>query len=135
MPSQTLDHVASVVSEVVDGQNRIAILEAYGPTTRGTVPYHPQMLVKVLFYAYAVEVPASWQIAWKLEEDVTFRVLAANQRPDFRTISDFRQEHLAALAKLFVQVLTRCQRAGLVTLGHLALDGTKVTANPRSIRP
>jgi hypothetical protein len=87
------------------------------------------MLVKVLLYAYAVGIPASRQIARELEEDVAFRVLAANQRPDFRTISDFRKQHLAALTDLFVQVLRLCQRAGLVKLGHIALDGTKVKAN------
>jgi hypothetical protein len=86
-------------------------------------------LVKVLLYAYAVGIPASRQIAQKLEEDVAFRVLAANQRPDFRTLSDFRKQHLPALADLFVQVLQLCQRAGLVKLGHIALDGTKVKAN------
>jgi hypothetical protein len=85
--------------------------------------------VKVLLYAYAVGIPASRQIARKLEEDVAFRVLAANQRPAFRTLSDFRKQHLPALAELFVQVLKLCQRAGLVKLGHIALDGTKVKAN------
>ena len=73
--------------------------------------------------------PASRQIARELEENVAFRVLAANQRPDFRTISDFRQQHLVALTDLFVQVLTLCQKAGWMKLGHLALDGTKVQAN------
>lgn len=123
------DHLAYVVSEVVEELDLTAIVEAYGQTTRGTVPYHPRMLVKVLFYAYAVGVPASRQMARKLDEDVAFRVLAANQRPDFRTLSDFRKQHLAALADLFVQVLTLCQRAGLVKLGHIALDGTKLKAN------
>lgn len=87
------------------------------------------MLMQGLLYAYAVGIPASRQIARELEEDVAFRVLAANQRPDFRTLSDFRKQHLAALGDLFVQVLTLCQKAGLVTLGHIALDGTKVQAN------
>jgi hypothetical protein len=76
-----------------------------------------------------VEIPASRQIAKELDEHVAFRVLAANQRPDFRTISDFRRQHLAALADLFVEVLTLCRRAGLVPLGHIALDGTKLQAN------
>ena len=85
--------------------------------------------MKVLLYAYAVGVAASRQMARELEEDVAFRVLAANQRPDIRTISDFRTQHLAALTTLFVQVLRLCQRAGLVKLGHIALDGTKLQAN------
>lgn len=74
-------------------------------------------------------IPASRQIARELEENIAFRVLAANQRPDFRTISDFRQQHLAALTDLFVHVLKLCQRAGLVKLGHVALEGTTVQAN------
>ncbi len=74
-------------------------------------------------------IPASRQIARELETDVAFRVLAANQRPDFRTLSDFRQQHLTALTDLFVQVLKLCQRAGRVKLGHIALDGTKIKAN------
>jgi len=74
-------------------------------------------------------VPSSRQIARRLHEDIGFRVLAANTTPDFRTISDFRKQHLPALRGLFVQVLTLCQHAGLVTLGHIALDGTKLKAN------
>jgi transposase len=123
------DHLAYFVSDLVDELNLTPLLATYGGVTRGTVPYHPQLLVKVLLYAYAVGIPASRQIARKLEEDVAFRVLAANQRPDFRTLSDFRKQHLPALAELFVQVLQLCQRAGLVKLGHIALDGTKVKAN------
>jgi transposase len=122
-------HLAYFVSDLVDDLNLAPILKTYGGVTRGTAPYHPRMLVKVLLYAYAVGIPASRQLARELEEDVAFRVLAANQRPDFRTISDFRKQHLAALTDLFVQVLKLCQRAGLVTLGHIALDGTKVQAN------
>ena len=122
-------HLAYFLSDLVEELNLTPILTTYGGVTRGTVPYHPRMLVKVLLYAYAVGVPASRQIARELEEDVAFRVLAANQRPDVRTISDFRQQHLAALTDLFVQVLRLCQRAGLVKLGHMALDGTKVQAN------
>lgn len=122
-------HLADVVSDVVDALDLKAVLTTYGGVTRGAAPYHPRMLVKVLFYAYAVGIPASRQIAREREENVAFRVLAANQQPDFRTISDFRQQHLAALTGLFVQVLKLCQRAGLVTLGHIALDGTTLQAN------
>jgi len=123
------DHLAYFLADLVEALNLQPILASYGGVTRGTAPYHPQLLVKVLLYAYAVGIPASRQIARKLEEDVAFRVLAANQRPDFRTLSDFRKQHLPALADLFVQVLKLCQRAGLVKLGHIALDGTKVKAN------
>ena len=95
-------HLADVVSDVVDALDLKAVLTTYGGVTRGEAPYHPRMLVKVLFYAYAVGIPASRQIAREREENVAFRVLAANQQPDFRTISDFRQQHLAALTGLFV---------------------------------
>jgi transposase len=123
------DHLAYFLSDLVEEWNLAPILATYGRVTRGTPPSHPQLLVKVLLYAYAVGVPASRQIAKKLEEGVAVRVLAANQRPDFRTLSDFRNQHLTALADLFVQVLKRCQRAGLVKLGPIALDGIKVKAN------
>ncbi len=83
----------------------------------------------MLLYAYAVGVPASREIPRRLQEDVAFRVLAANTTPDFRTLSDFRKQHLEALRGLFVQVLRLCQRAGLVKLGPIALDGTKLKAN------
>ena len=119
------DHLAYFVADLVEALNLAPILATYGGVTRGSAPYHSQVLVN----AYAVGMPASGQIAGKLEEDVAFRVLAANQRLDFRTLSDFRKQHLTALANLFVQILQLCQRAGLVKLGHIALDGTKVKAN------
>jgi transposase len=123
------DHLAYFVADLVEDLDLKPILTTYGNLTRGTVPYDPRMLVAVLLYAYAVGVPASRQIARRLHEDIAFRVLAANTTPDFRTISDFRKQHLVALRGLFVQVLRLCQHAGLVTLGHIALDGTKLKAN------
>src|SRR5215831_8572117 len=123
------DHLAYFLSDLVEELNLKPILATYGGVTRGTAPYHPQLLVKVLLSAYAMGIPASRQIARKLEEDVAVRVLAANQRPDFRTLSDVRKPHLPALASLVVQVLQFCQRAGLVKRGHLALEGTNVKAN------
>ena len=86
-------------------------------------------MVKVLLYGYCAGVASSRRIAQRLHEDIAFRVLAANNTPDFRTISDFRKDHLKALAGLFHQVLELCRRAGLVKLGHVALDSTKVPAN------
>ena len=83
----------------------------------------------MLLYGYCIGVPSSRRMAQRLHEDIAFRVLAANNTPDFRTISDFRKDHLAALSGLFLQLLVFCQRAGLVKLGHVALDGTKVRAN------
>ena len=87
------------------------------------------MVAKVSLYGYCIRVASSRRIAKRLHVDVAFRVLAANNTPDFRTISDFRKDHLAALSDLFLQVLALCRRAGLVKLGHVAPDGTKVRAN------
>jgi transposase len=122
-------HLAYFVSDVVDHLDLSAIMEHYAKEERGYPPYHPRMMVKVLLYAYCIGVPSSRKIARRLEEDVAFRVLAANNTPDFRTISDFRKDHLKALAGLFLQILKLCQKAGLVRLGHVALDGTKIRAN------
>ena len=105
------------------------ITSRYEQERRGGPPYHPRMMVKVLLYGYCIGVASSRRIAQRLHEDIAFRVLAANNTPDFRTISDFRKDHLAALTGLFLQVLALCQRAGLVKLGHVALDGAKVRAN------
>ena len=87
------------------------------------------MMVKALLYGYCAGVASSRRIAQRLHEDIAFRVLAANNTPDFRTISDFRKDNVDALSGLFVQVLASCQQAGPVKLGHVALDGTKVKAN------
>ena len=123
------DHLAYFISDVVDQLDLSEITARYEGERRGGPPYHPTMMVKVLLYAYCVGVPSSRRIATRLHEDIAFRVLAANNTPDFRTISDFRKDHLAALSGLFLQVLLLCQREGLVKLGHVALDGTKVRAN------
>lgn len=122
------EHLVYFISDVVDQLDLSAIWSRY-EGERGYPPYHPGMMVKVLLYAYCIGVPSSRRIAKRLEEDIGFRVLAANNTPDFRTISDFRKEHLAALSALFLEVLKLCRRAGLVKLGHVAIDGTKVKAN------
>jgi transposase len=123
------DHLAYFISDVVDQLDLLAITERYQYEERGYPPYHPVMMVKVLLYAYCIGVPSSRKIEKRLEEDIAFRVLAANNTPDFRTISDFRKDHLKALSGLFLQVLKLCQKAGLVRLGHVSLDGTKIKAN------
>ena len=105
------------------------ITDRYDRERRGGPPYNPRMMVKVPLYAYCVGVPSSRRMARRLHEDIAFRALAANNAPDFRTISDFRKDHLGALSGLFLQVLMLCQREGLVKLGHVALDGTKMRAN------
>ena len=123
------DHLGYFISDVVDQLDLSEVTARYEGERRGGPPYNPKMMVKVLLYAYCVGVPSSRRIASRLNEDIAFRVLAANNTPDFRTISDFRKNHLEALAGLFLQVLLLCQHEGLVKLGHVALDGTKVRAN------
>ena len=114
------DHLAYFVSDVVDQLELSEITARYERESRGGPPYHPRMMVKVLLYGYCVGVASSRRIAQRLHEDIAFRVLAANNTPDFRTISDFRKDNLDALSGLFLQVLALCRRAGLVTLGHVA---------------
>ena len=118
--------VRDLAREVLD---LTAIERTYSRDPRGLPPYHPAMLVALLLYAYTQGIYSSRRIARACEERVDFMALTAMQRPDFRTISDFRKKHLAALSGLFVQVLALCRDAGIVKLGHVALDGTKVPAN------
>jgi transposase len=124
------DHPAHLIRELVREELDLsAILAAYERELRGFPPYHPAMMVALLLYAYSRGVYSSRQIARSCEERLDFMAVTALQRPDFRTISDFRRRHLAALAGLFAQVLALCRAAGLVKLGHVALDGTKLLAN------
>jgi transposase len=101
----------------------------YEEEERGQPPYHPRMMTKILLYGYCVGVFSSRRIEKKLREDVGFRVLAAGNEPDFRTISDFRKLHLTALQALFDQVLRITLQAGTMKLGRVILDGSKVKAN------
>jgi transposase len=122
-------HVAHFVRDTVrSGLDLGPILESYGEE-RGYPPYHPEMMVALLLYAYSQGVYSSRRIARGCEERLDFAAVTAMQRPDFRTISDFRKRHSEALRGLFVQVLQLCREAGLVKLGHVALDGTKIKAN------
>jgi transposase len=121
-------HLARFVSDLVDDLDLTAIEDTYAEE-RGYPPYHPRMMVTVLLYAYCTGTYSSRKIAARLEDSVAFRFLAAENQPDFRTISDFRQRHSAALAALFIQVLRVCRQAGLVKLGRVAIDGTRMKAN------
>ena len=125
------DHLALFLSDVVDqALDLTPILATYETGEgRGQPPYHPVLLVKLLLYAYCTGKPSSRKIEQATYDEVPYRVLAANQHPDHDTLAAFRQEHLQTLAGLFRQVLALCQQAGLVKLGHVALDGTKVLAN------
>jgi transposase len=123
------DHLAYFVSDVVDELDLSAIESVYEKEERGQPPYHPRMMTKILLYGYCVGVFSSRRIERKLTEDVGFRILAAGNEPDFRTISDFRKLHLAALQGLFDQMLQIALRAGTMKLGQVMIDGSKVKAN------
>jgi transposase len=122
-------HLAYFVSDVVDQLDLSAITTVYEDEERGYPPYHPVMMTKVLVYAYCVGVFSSRKIQRRLSEDVAFRVLAAGNEPDFRTIADFRKTHLAALKGFFEQVLRLARELGAPRVGRVALDGSKVKAN------
>src|SRR5438093_869281 len=121
-------HLARFVREVVATLDLRAIEDTY-TEERGNPPYHPRLMVTLLLYAYSTGTYSSRRMAAKLWDDVAYRYLAAENVPDFRTLSDFRKTHGPALNGLFVQVLKLCAEAGLVTLGRVAVDGTKVKAN------
>src|SRR6516225_3073633 len=123
------NHLAYCVSDVVDQLDLAAIEAVYEEEDRGQPPYHPRMMTKILLYGYCVGVFSSRRIQKKLVEDVGFRVLAAGNEPDFRTISDFRKQHLAALQGLFDQVLQIALQAGTMKLGRVVLEGSEVKAN------
>jgi transposase len=122
-------HRAHLVRELVRNELDLSAILAEYDEARGQPPYHPAMMVALLLYALTQGLYASRRIAKACEERLDFMAVTGLQRPDFRTISDFRQRHLAALGALFVQVLQLCRTAGLVRLGHVALDGTKLAAN------
>jgi transposase len=122
-------HLAHFVRDLVrESLDVSAILKPY-TEDRGCPPYDPTMMTALLLYAYSQGLYASRRIAKACEERVDFMAVTARQSPDFRTISDFRKRHLPALGGLFTQVLQLCQKAGLVRLGHVALDGTKIRAS------
>jgi transposase len=125
----TEDHLVYFVSDVVEQLDLSAIHAVYAEERRGQPPYDPLLLTKLLVYGYCTGVFSSRKIAKRLQEDIPFKVLAAGNEPDFRTISDFRKIHLEALQGLFEQVLHIAMEAGAVKLGRVSLDGTKVKAN------
>ena len=122
-------HLAYFILDVVETLDLSEIYASYDGSRGGRPGFDPRLLVALLVYGYCVGLTSSRKIEKATYESVPFRVLAANQHPDHATIADFRRRHLEALARLFVQVLRLCEKAGLVRLGHVALDGTKVRAN------
>ena len=124
------EHLALYVSDVVDALDLSAIMSSYEEgDPRGRPPYHPGMMVKLLIYGYCVGKMSSRKIERATYDDVGFRVLSCNQQPDHDSIAEFRKRHLKELGQLFLQVLQLCQRAGLVKLGQVAIDGSKIKAN------
>jgi len=122
-------HPAHLIRDIVREELDLgAILSTY-TEARGFPPYDPGMMVALLLYAYSQGVYSSRRIARGCQERLDFQAVTALNQPDFRTISEFRRRHLKALSDLFVQVLALCQKAGLVGLGHVAVDGTKLRAN------
>lgn len=123
------DHLANFISEMVDELDLSPILEDYDNSEGGQAPFHPVMMTKLLVYAYCVGVMSSRKIELNTYEVVPFRMLSADQHPDHDTISEFRKRHLTAFGYIFLAALQLAQKAGLVKLGHVALDGTKIKAN------
>lgn len=121
-------HPARFVSELVDEMLDLGPIYASYIEASGAPPYHPRLMLKLLIYAYATGVTSSREIERRCATDVAFRFLSGNVAPDYRSISRFRRRHLKAIKVLFVQVLRLCGKAGLVKLGRVAVDGTKVRA-------
>src|SRR3990172_11804381 len=122
-------HLAHFVRETVREELDLSAIMAEYAEERGYPPYHPAMMVALLLYGYSRGVYSSRALARGCEERVDVMAVTAMNRPDFRTIAEFPRRHLKALGDLFLQVFKLCRAAGLVKLGHVALDGTKVQAN------
>ena len=134
------NHLAYFVSDVVDQLDLSAIESMYEAEERGPPPYHPRMMTKILIYGYCVGVFSSRKIQKRLVEDVAFRMLAAGNQPDFRTVSDFRKLHLRALQELFRQVLRitladRDDEAGAGSVGREQGKGQREQAQGHELRP
>jgi transposase len=123
------NHLVYFLLDVISQMNLQPILQPYQAEERGQPPYHPTMLTTLLLYGYATGTFSSRRLMSRCETDAAFRVIVGEDIPDFRTISDFRKRHLTALEGLFVEVLKLCAKAGLVKVGRIALDGSKVKAN------
>ena len=123
------EHLVYFVSDVVDQLDLSAMHAVYGEEKRGQPPYNPRMMTKLLVYGYCTGVFSSRRIQKRLQEDIPFKVLAAGNEPDFRTISDFRKIHVGVLQGLFEQVLEMALEVGAVKVGRVTVDGTKLKAN------
>jgi transposase len=123
-------HLALFISDVVESLDLGEILRSYeSGDGSGRPPYHPAMMLKLLVYGYCTGKVSSRKLEQATYEDVAFRVLACDAHPDHSIIAEFRDRHLEALGELFLQVLKLCEKTGLVKLGHVAIDGTKLKAD------
>ncbi len=122
-------HLARFIADVIEELDLGLVYRSYEGDGRGLAAYEPAMMVRLLLYGYCVGVVSSRKMERATHEEVAFRYLSADTHPDHDTIAAFRKRHLEALAGLFVQALRLCQKAGLVKLGHVAIDGTKIKAN------
>jgi len=123
------DHEARFISDVVENMLDLSCVYDSYTEASGAPPYDPAMMLKLLLYAYSIGITSSREMERRCHVDVAFRWLSANAAPDYRSISRFRRRHLRAIDALFVQVLALCAEAGLVRLGRVALDGTKLRAS------
>jgi transposase len=123
------NHLAYFVSDVVNALDLSAMDAVYEKEMRGQPPYDPRLMTKLLVYGYCTGVFSSRRIQKRVQEDIPFKVLAAGNEPDFRTISDFRKIHIKTLQNLFEQVLAMALECGAIKLGRVSLDGTKLKAN------
>ena len=123
------DHLARFVADLVDEHLDLSRIYVSYQEGRGAPPYDPRLMVRLLIFGYTTGVRSSRGIEKACTDIVAFRWLAAGAAPDYRAIARFRKRHLAALGNLFLQALALCQAAGMVTLGQVALDGTKLRAN------
>ena len=121
------EHSARIISDVVDSIDISPVTNRYNG--RGSTAYHPAMMLKVLIYAYSRGICSSRRIEGELESDTAFMYLSGMQRPDFRTICLFRSQHADSISQIFIEVVRLCASLGMVGLGHIAFDGTKLKAN------
>jgi transposase len=123
------DHLVYFLLDVSEEIEISPIVSTYDSEKGGQPPYHPRMMLVLLLYAYSVGVFSSRKIMARCETDIAFRVIVGEDIPDFRRISEFRRRHLEHMQLLFIEVLALCREAGLLKVGRLSLDGTKVKAN------
>ena len=122
-------HLVYFLMDVSEQLDLSPIMKKYDSEKGGKPPYHPRMMLVLLLYSYCIGVFSSRKIVARCETDVAFRVIVGDNIPDFRTISEYRRRHLEQFQHLFVEVLRLCRESGLLKVGRLALDGTKIKAN------